>query len=202
VNEDKRKASLLNDARLQTLLKLAGIDLMPRQQLTDFQNRLAGLRSCFELSEQDLDSTPVCPHCGFRPSVETAVAAGAQVIDHMDEQLDEMLAGWTGTLVTNLEDPITQANLNLLKDDDRQMIESFISSRELPTPLDNNVVHALREVLSGLVKVSVTTQDLQDALRAVDGPASPVEMKRRFDEYIDSLTKGNDPAKVRIVMEG
>ncbi|WP_419640576.1 DUF6079 family protein, partial [Thiolapillus sp.] len=41
VNDDKRKAALLNDARLQTLLKLAGIDLMPRQQLTDFQNRLA-----------------------------------------------------------------------------------------------------------------------------------------------------------------
>lgn len=47
MNDDKRKAGLLNDQRLQTLLKLAGIDLMPRQQLTDYQNRLAGLKSCF-----------------------------------------------------------------------------------------------------------------------------------------------------------
>jgi hypothetical protein len=202
VSEDKRKAALLNDTRLQTLLKLAGIDLMPRQQLTEFQNRLAGLRSCFALTEQELDATPVCPHCGFRPSVEQAAAMGAQVIDNMDAQLDEMLAGWTGTLVGNLEDPITQANLNLLKADDRQEIESFISSRELPSPLDNNFVHALREVLSGLVKVSVSTHDLQAALRAADGPASPSEMKRRFEEYIDRLTKGTDPAKVRIVMEG
>jgi hypothetical protein len=175
---------------------------MPRQQLTEFQNRLAGLRSCFALTEQELDATPVCPHCGFRPSVEQAAAMGAQVIDNMDAQLDEMLAGWTGTLVGNLEDPITQANLNLLKADDRQEIESFISSRELPSPLDNNFVHALREVLSGLVKVSVSTHDLQAALRAADGPASPSEMKRRFEEYIDRLTKGTDPAKVRIVMEG
>lgn len=202
VSEDKRKAALLNDTRLQTLLKLAGIDLMPRQQLTEFQNRLAGLRSCFALTEQELDATPVCPHCGFRPSVEPAAAMGAQVIDNMDAQLDEMLAGWTGTLVGNLEDPITQANLNLLKADDRQEIESFIASRELPSPLDNNFVHALREVLSGLVKVSVSTYDLQAALRAADGPASPSEMKRRFEEYIDRLTKGTDPAKVRIVMEG
>ncbi len=44
MNDDKCKASLLNDQRLQTLLKLAGIDLMPRQQLSDFQNRLAGLK--------------------------------------------------------------------------------------------------------------------------------------------------------------
>jgi hypothetical protein len=27
-------------------------------------------------------------------------------------------------------------------------------------------------------------------------------MKKRFEEYIDQLTKGKDPAKVRIVMEG
>lgn len=58
VNDDKRKAGLLGDPRLQTLLKLAGIDLMPRQQLTDFQNRLAGLKSCFALTEQNLDATP------------------------------------------------------------------------------------------------------------------------------------------------
>ena len=46
-NDDKRKARLLNDLRLKTLQKLAGIDLMPRQLLTDFQNRLSSLRSCF-----------------------------------------------------------------------------------------------------------------------------------------------------------
>ena len=34
-----------------------------------------------------------------------------------------------------------------------------------------------------------------------DGPATPAEMKKRFEEYIDQLTKGKDPAKVRIVME-
>jgi len=26
-------------------------------------------------------------------------------------------------------------------------------------------------------------------------------LKKRFEEYIDQLTKGKDPAKVRIVME-
>jgi len=201
VNDDKRKAALLNDARLQTLLKLAGIDLMPRQQLTDFQNRLAGLKSCFALTEQNLDSTPICPHCGFRPSVETSAVAGSQVIDQMDAQLDTMLAGWTSTILGNLEDPITQANMDLLKIDDREPLEAFIKSKELPAPLDSNFVHALKEVLSGLVKVTVTAQELQAALQVTDGPATPAEMKKRFEEYIDQLTRGKDPAKVRIVME-
>jgi len=201
VNDDKRKAKLLNDQRLQTLLKLAGIDLMPRQQLTDYQNRLAGLKSCFALTEQNLEASPICPHCGFRPSVETGAAAGLQMIDQMDAQLDTMVAAWTSSILGNLEDPITQANMDLLKIDDRESLEAFIKSKELPVPLDSNFVHALKEVLSGLVKVTVKPQELQHALQVTDGPATPGEMKKRFEEYIDQLTKGKDPAKVRIVME-
>jgi hypothetical protein len=202
VNDDKRKAGLLNDQRLQNLVKLAGIDLMPRQQLTDYQNRLAGLKSCFALIEQNLDATPICPHCGFRPSVETVVLTGSQMIDQMDSQLDAMEAAWTSTILSNLEDPITQNNLDLLKIDDRELLEVFIKSKELPVPLDGNFVHALKEVLSGLVKVTVKAQELEQALQVTDGPATPEEMKKRFVEYIDQLTKGKDPAKVRIVMEG
>ena len=50
-NDDARKSRLLNDERLKKIAALATVDLMPRRQLTDFQDRLAGLRSCFELSE-------------------------------------------------------------------------------------------------------------------------------------------------------
>ena len=202
VNDDKRKAGLLNDQRLQTLLKLAGIDLMPRQQLTDYQNRLAGMKSCFALTEQNLDASPICPHCGFRPSVETGVAAGSQMIDQMDAQLDAMVAAWTSTILGFFEDPTTQVNMDLLKIDDRESLEAFINSKELPRPLEGNFVHALKEVLSGLVKVTVKAQDLQQVLQVTDGPATPAEMKKRFEEYIDQLTKGKDPAKVRLVFEG
>ncbi len=207
VNDDKRKAALMNDHRLQTLQKLAGIDLMPRQQLTDYQNRLAGLKSCFALTEQNLHATPVCPHCQFQPAVEIGVAGsgfmvyGSQLLDQMDEKLDKMLKQWTVTLLNNLEDPITQVNMDLLKVDDRKPIEAFIKSKALPVPMDTNFVQALKEVLSGLVKVSVKAQELQKALQIEGGPATPAEMKKRFEEYIDRLTKGKDPAKVRIVME-
>ncbi|MFC1856322.1 DUF6079 family protein, partial [Thermodesulfobacteriota bacterium] len=201
VNDDKRKASLLRDSRLQTLLTLAGIDLMPRQQLTEFQNRLAGLKSCFTLIEQELDSTPVCPHCSFNPSRETGAGVASQMIVQMDDQLDNMLTGWTSNILANLEDPITQNKMDLLKEEDRELLDAFIKSKELPEPIDRNFVHALKEVLSGLVKVTVKAPDLQTALQASSGPATPAEMKKRFEEYIDQLTRGNDPAKVRIVIE-
>ena len=201
VNDDKRKAGLLNDQRLQTLLKLADIDLMPRQQPTDYQNCLAGLKSCFALTERNLDTSPICPHCEFRPSVEIFTSAASQMIDQMDAQLYSMVTAWTSTILSNLEDPTTQANMNLLKFADREPLEAFIQSKELPEPPSSNFVHALKEVLSGLVKVTVNAQELQHALQVTDGPATPIEMKKRFEGYIDQLTKGKDQAKVRIVLE-
>ena len=201
VNDDRRKAKLLQDSRLQILLKLADIDLMPRQQIIDYQNRLTDLKSCFALTEKDLDWSPICPHCNFRPSAETIQTAGSQIIVQLDDQLDTMVEVWTSTILGNLEDQATKANMELLKVDDRKLLETFIQSRELPTPLDSNFVQALKQALSGLIKVNINVKDLQDALKASDGPATPEEMKKRFEAFVDQRTKGKDPIRVRILLE-
>jgi len=39
------------------------------------------------------------------------------------------------------------------------------------------------------------------ALLSGGSPATPAEMKKRFEEYLDELTKGKEPGKVRIVLE-
>ena len=174
---------------------------MPRQQLTDYQNKLAGLKSCFALTEQDLDVTPVCPHCGFRPSVETVITSASHTLDQLDNDLDNLVAHWTSILVGNLEDPITQANMDLLKPEDRKLLEAFLTAQNLPVPLSTNFVHALKEVLSGLVKVPLNIRNLQKALQIDSGPATQEEIIKRFSEYINHLTKGKDPEKVRIVIE-
>ena len=120
VNDDRRKSALLADPRLQTLQRLSGIELMPRQQLTDFQNCLANLKSCFALTERDLDASPVCPHCGFRPQAGSIPTSKA-MLDHMDMQIDDMLASWTAALLSDLEDPITKHNLDLLRSKGRRV---------------------------------------------------------------------------------
>jgi energy-coupling factor transporter ATP-binding protein EcfA2 len=199
--DDKRKAGLVTDPRLQILTKLAGIDLMPRQQLTDFQNDLGEMKTCFALTEKDLQSSPVCPHCGFRPSSEPVTAPASLRIDQLDDQLDRMEAAWTKNLRNNLEDPITRSNFDCLKNDDRKSVEAFIQSGELPTPLTNNFIAAVTEVLSGLVKVTARAGELKTALQIEDGPATLEEMKKRFERFLEDLTKGKDLSKVRIVVE-
>ncbi len=221
VNEDKRKAQLMGDERLKSLQKLSTIDLMPRQHLSDFQNRLAGLKSCFALTEQELEASPVCPHCGFRPAAESRTEVkglsdelvsvpstqssvlinAAAVLQQLDERLDKMLAEWTQTLLSNLEDPTTRGNLGLLKPEPRKLVDGFMKKRALPGELGQDFVHALQEVLSGLTRVTVKVEELRDALLAGGSPVTPTEMRKRFEEYLDGLTRGKEPGKVRIVLE-
>ena len=207
INDDKRKAALMGDHRLQTLLKLAGIDLMPRQQLTDYQNRLAGLKSCFALTEQNLEATPACSHCQFHPTAEIRVSgsgflvAGSDKLQQLEDELDKMLEQWTATLLNNLEDPITQANINeLLQGDDKKLVQAFIDSKELPDVVDSNFTQTLKTILAGLQKVVIKKGDLLAKVSDL-GPATPDDLKRVLNAYVDELAKGKDPQKVRIVME-
>ncbi len=201
VNEDKRKSRLLKDARFKILQQLSTIDLMPRQHLIDFQERLGKLKSCFALTEQDLIVTPVCPHCDFRPGTDDMGAPVSTVLDNLDMELDKLLNDWTQTLLTNLEDPTTRSNLDLLKPEAKKMIDNFLKQRKLPEALTPEFIQACKEVLSGLVKVLVKKDELRVALLKGGSPATPAEMKKRFEEYLDELTKGHDPGKVRIVLE-
>lgn len=182
VNEDKRKAQLMNNDRLKRLDRLSVIPAIHQQQLIDFRDRLARLRSCFNLTEQDLRTSPVCPHCNFKPEAEPIKTPA-------------------GMLLTNLEDPTTKENLNLLKPKPRKLVDGFIKKRALPDNLDSEFVQAVKEALSGLIQVSVNTNDLRAALLSGGSPATLSEMKKRFEEYLDGLAKGKEPGKVRIILD-
>lgn len=201
VNEDKRKVELTNDERLKVLQKLSSIELMPRQHLINFRNRLDELKSCFVLTEQDLQTAPVCPVCGFRPSAELDNDPARTALVILDSELDKMVADWTQTLLVNLEAPTTRKHLNLLQPEPKNLVNGFIKNQELPERIDQDFIQALSEVLSGLEKVSVKIDDLRMALLSGGSPVTLAEMRKRFDNYLDTLTKGKDSDKVRIVLE-
>ena len=199
-NDDRHKARLMGDARLKTLVRLSTIELMPRQHLVDYRDRLASLASCFALTEQELRLSPVCPHCGFKPDTAPTVSAAA-TLRSLDEELDGLAESWTRTLLTNLTDPTINGNLDLLKPESRRLVTGFHEQGDLGEEIDQGLIEALKEVLSGLQKVSVTTDELRDALLSGGSPATPTEMKERFERYLERLARGKEPGKVRIVLE-
>ena len=201
VSDDKRKSKLINSHKIQTLKMLTSIDLIPSQQLIDFQAKLGDLRTCFGLIESDLEKSPVCPHCTFKPTAEGTEFNASVILDQLDDELDKMIANWTDNILINLEDPVTQANLDLLNSDAKEEIDAFINSRILPKQLTSEFVTAIKDALSGLIKVPISIDSLKDALKVSSGSATPEEIKKRFETYIDNLSKGKDPAKIRLVME-
>ncbi|RDE49561.1 MAG: ATP-binding protein [Candidatus Accumulibacter meliphilus] len=200
---DQRKARLGRDPRLKQLQQLSTVEMMPTQQLRDYQNTLFGLKTCFSLTKQDLDADPICPHCSFRPVEEPF--AGAKVgdrIPQLDTDLDEMVQSWTNTLLGNLLDPTVAGNIELLgAGDGLEAVESFLKEKSLPDPVGPAFVKALQEILSGLEKVVLTEDRLRTALTDGGVPCTVSELKERFGAFVSDLTKGKDASRVRIVVE-
>lgn len=201
VDDDTRKRRLLNDVRLKKIGALATIDLMSSRQLSDYQDRLAGLKSCFGLTEQDLAAAPACPHCGFRPAAEATPAPVGAVLSKLDEDLDAMLSEWTESLLASLDDPIIREQLTLLDSDQRDFVSEFIASRTLPDDVEHGFIRGVRTLLSGLTKVTIATEDIRQALLSGGSPATIDEMTTRFGDYLTDRAKGKDRDNVRIVLE-
>ncbi len=200
-NEDKTKVRLMNDERLVRMKKLATIELMPTAKLTDYQNRLAGLTSCWQLIEQDLESRPLCPHCNLKPNVEPITMDAGTYLNSLENELDQMDMEWIKSLLDNLQDPTTKENLALLKDKARTRINDFVKSKELPEKLDPEFIKALQEVLSGLIKIEIKIGDVRKALLEGGSPANIDELKSRFDRFLGAASKGKDPSKIRIILD-
>lgn len=181
---------------------LTGIALMATSQLTAFEDQLDKLKSCASLVEAELAASPYCPHCSFRPANEQGdLLPTANVLKQLDEKLDRLLDGWQQTLLDNLDDPIIQANFDLLKPNAHELIKKFISSKELPNPATPDFVSAIQEALSGLEKICITGDEIKKALLLGGSPAAPDDLRKRFENLLNERCKGKNASKLRFVVE-
>lgn len=202
VSERKTKTALSKDQRLVTVRALAGISHMPTSQLINFEERLDKLKSCDTLLDSNLSAAPTCPHCGFRPANEQGdLIPAASILKQLDDDLERLIDDWTQTLLNDLDDPVTQENLELLKPAARGLVDHFTSSKILPDPATPDFVAAVQEVLSGLDRIDVTSDDIKDALLRGGSPATPEDLRRRFESFLVDRCKGKDITKLRFVVD-
>jgi hypothetical protein len=122
-------------------------------------------------------------------------------MDALKSDLGKIQKSWTQSLLGNLADPVVQGNFGLLKPKQRKLIEAFVKEAELPDEVTNDLLQALQEALSGLAKVPVHLDDLKSSLFPDGSPATPAELKDRFETFVSGLLKGKDAGKIRIVLE-
>jgi energy-coupling factor transporter ATP-binding protein EcfA2 len=201
VNEDTKKKELLKDSRLACLDKLAkGVSLLPQATLTELQGRLTKVKTCFTLVKDELDASPICPHCSFRPQEEGQGVGGGVVLGQIDNQLDTILESWTKTLLENVEDPTARQSISLLPAAQKKQVQAFLKDRNLPASLSNDLIQGLQETLSGLTAVNIKPSELVEALSDKGAPCTIDQIRERFDSFLQKLTQGKEVGKLRLVI--
>jgi hypothetical protein len=162
---------------------------------------LAKVQTCFTLVKDELDASPICPHCNFRPQEENLGASGVAVLDQIDQQLDGLLENWTKTLLDNLDDPTAKKSIKLLPDVQKEAVNAFLKAKKLPDTISNDLVQGIQQALSGLVAIPVHPSELLDALSDGGAPCTVEQIQTRFEKFVQEITRGKEPSKVRLVVE-
>ena len=83
----------------------------------------------------------------------------------------------------------------------KKQIDAFLASRKLPDPMTSEFANAVQEALSGLEKIAVKGDEIKQALLQGGSPATPDDLRKRFDTFMNERCKGKDATKLRFVIE-
>ena len=89
----------------------------------------------------------------------------------------------------------------MLKPTARGLVEAIVSAKALPDPVTGDFASAIQDALSGLEKVNVGSDDIKAALLQGGSPATPEDLRKRFESFLNDRCKGKDTAKLRFVVE-
>ncbi|MBY5903935.1 AAA family ATPase [Rhizobium leguminosarum] len=206
MQESKTKGTLMSDLRLKTLEQLTRVPILPANELDTFRNTLADLKTCAGLVESELGARATCPHCSYTPKADQLplTLPASSILATLDDKLDTLVKAWTQRLREELEDPITLAEgLQLVEAKVRDRINEFARGGDLPEPLDPDFVTGIRDALSDLAKVEITSTSLRAALTGGGSPVTVDDFRKRFEKLLANELKGKDETKVRfVIVEG
>ena len=123
------------------------------------------------------------------------------MINQIDTQLDGLLDNWTKTLLDNLDDPTARKSIKLLPDAQKEAVDAFLKAKKLPEKISNELVQGMQQALSGLVAISIRPNDLLDALGDGGAPCTVEQIQTRFEDFVQKITRGKEPAKVRLIID-
>ena len=79
-----------------------------------------------------------CPDCDYRPRSAGGATAAAQLAQ-IEEQIHGLYSEWERVLADNLAVDEMIEQIGLLGSTDRQQVDSFVASRQLPDPVTDSL---------------------------------------------------------------
>jgi hypothetical protein len=163
--------------------------------------RLSRIQPCFTLVKDDLNASPICSHCNFRPQEENIAISGPMALQQIDQQLDELLENWTKTLLDNLADPVVEKSIGLLNAEQKKAVNAFLKAKALPEKISNDFVQGAQEALGGLIPIVVRPSELLAALSDGDAPSTADQLEARFKGFLEKATRGKEQVRVRLIVK-
>ncbi|WP_282937664.1 DUF6079 family protein [Paenibacillus sp. RC67] len=196
--DENKLNQLKRDGRIDTLQKISVIPILPSHQLQAWKAKSDELKICWKLQKSELEHSPVCPHCRFRPKDEKIVQK--VTVGQLEAELEELLNFWTNTLLTNLNDSELKENVELLTGEQKQLIKQFMDDKSFGIPVDLRLVQTIKEVLEGIQKVELPINRLLQM--AGDGsPLTIEELRLRFEQLVREQVGSQSTNRVRIMLK-
>ncbi|MDD4238041.1 MAG: DUF6079 family protein [Desulfotomaculaceae bacterium] len=195
--EDNQKNNLLNAPRVSALKQLATIDLLPEKQLSQLLSSIASLKTCWSLTKNDLEYHTICPHCKFRPKDEQHGLV--KNLNGLADKLQGLLDDWTGLLLDNINRQEVKENISLLKPEQQELINALLAQKEFTLPIDVRLVHAIKELLQGIVPIEITMDDLME-MAGNGSPLTIEEIRIRLEKLLKERIGAQAANQVRIML--
>jgi len=198
VNDGKRKGDLVSSMKLANLKRLKAISILSGSKLSAIENDLAAMKVCYELTPEMLKTSSFCPKCGFHVGENSPAVKGA--LDAVEEKIDVLWDEWTSSLYYTVSDPQLTEQKGFLKHNQLEAIDDFVKAKSLPEVVDLNFINAITELLRGFEPLAVSIEEMADKL-GVLGPLDVDTFKAKVCDFADTLAKGKDKNKLRIILK-
>jgi len=199
--QDDRKKKILNGETFKSLQEMAKIEMMDRASFYKLRNSIIdGIKPCYSLTQKDMENNYICPHCRLNPLEIRDSREVSLILEDMERQSEQMFDNWQENLYNNLSDPFVQDSIDLLEEDEKKIIKNFIKNKKLPSSIDSDFVGAVSRALKGLEKVEISLDEIKKALTTKGNISNPTDIQKRFENFINTKTKGKDKDRIRIIL--
>lgn len=193
--DNTQKHALLDseEKSIADILKVA--DFLPTGQYAELERQLASLKPADSTVNKNLILT--APYQDFNPLEYEG--KDSLSIKQLKNSLSALLEEWIHTLKETLEDPVVKKNMGLLNDKQQKLLLGF-KANNIALSKDNAVVirNAIMDLHQGLEKVELNLEGMKSTFNK---PLTPDEAIEAFRDYINSVSKGKEREKIRIILK-
>jgi hypothetical protein len=194
-SDNTKKHALLDSDEKAICDILKDADFLSTGQYAQWLNNLHKLQPADSKVNKDLILT--APYQDFNP-LDYDGASGIS-INALKKELKQLLVNWEQTLKDTLEDPIVKKNLSLLDATQAKLLKDF-KENNIALSKDNvrKIVNAVMDLHKGLIKFELTIDNLKTQFNK---PLTPDDAIDAFKAYIDTISKGKERDKIRIILK-